>query len=309
MKPTKAVYVDWHMPRKRRGQIHICKKPWEIAMIIRTSYFSRHYNGLVPVLYCDPETLLYYQKLGMDKCFREIYPILPVNPDFDPSIFWAAGKFMAIDHIQENFMLIDLDAEIRYKIRFPDSDVFCSHVEGVTEDDSIYYPDPIYLDPSNYMENKYGFKWENKAYNTSILWFKDISVAKEYASAAMDFIRSIDTLSPGFDVAYILLAEQRFLYEFCKYKGLDVNTLISGIYWTKDIKRKIDPHFEKSDVDYIGKKGFLHVWGFKNEINIEEKEIDLYKSLLLSRPNLVKQIEESVSINNEIYESIKLLTL
>ncbi len=309
MKPVKALYVDWHMPRKRRGQINICKKPWEIAMIIRTSYFAKLYNGLTPVLYCDPETLLYYQKIGLDKCFKEIYPILPVNPDFDPSIFWAAGKFMAIDHVQENFVMMDLDAELRYKIKLPDADVFCSHVEGISPDDPIYYPDPAYLDPSDHLGSKYGFKWGNKAYNTSVLWFKDLSLAKEYSSAAMGFIRSISNPAPGFDVAYILLAEQRFLYEFCLYNAVKVETLITGVYWTKDTKRKIDPYFEDSNVEEIGKKGFLHVWGFKNEMNIEDKESKLYQSLLLSRPNLTKQIEESVSINSEIYESLKLATL
>jgi hypothetical protein len=308
MKPTKAVYVDWHAPRRMRGQISLVKKSWEIALIIRTTYFSRKYNYLNPVLYCDEDTLEYYKELGIDTCFDEIYPILPTKPDFDASLFWAAGKFLAIQHVNENFIMIDLDAEVRFEIDFNDFDVYCSHVEVVDKHDLLYYPEPEYLDPSNYLGNKYNFKWSDRAYNTALLYFKDLRIAKEYANSAMEFIRSLSFINPAFSVAYILLAEQRFLYDFCKAKGLNVKTLITGLYRLKNEVTKEEAYFEESNVKEVGTMGFLHIWGLKGEFKDDNpKGMDLYKSLLRSRPELMEQIQSAVSINDIIRQDQKVI--
>lgn len=303
MRPTKALYVDWYMPRKRRGVLTKFKKPWEIAMIIRSTYFSREVNGLSPVLYCDPEIYEYYKDTGLDRCFDEIYPILPTEVDFDPSIFWSAGKFIAIREMEDNFFMIDLDAEIRFEVDFSDCDVFCSHIEDVNENDLVYYPSPEYLDTNGYFLRNYSTPWEYKAYNTSLLYFKDLNKAKEYANEALNFISSIDKINPAFEKGYILLAEQRYLYKYCRDQRLDVKTLISGLYKTEDKLRKTACYFEESNVDEISERGFLHIWGFKNKIhNLEEEEQILFGELISSRLNLKDHIVECVRKNREIYD-------
>jgi hypothetical protein len=302
MRPTKAIYVDWFMPRKKRGAISKFKKPWEIALIIRSTYFCKEYNNLSPILYCDPEIHEYYKEVGLDKCFDEIRPILPTDPGFNPSIFWSAGKFMAINDIEENFLMIDLDAEVRFEIDFSDCDVFCAHAEAVVDNDLIHYPDPEYLDTNGYFTSKYGFNWDKKAYNTSLLYFKDLQIAKEYATEALNFIHSTDKINPAFEIGYILLPEQRFLYEFCKDKELNVSSLISGIYQPEDKLRKTPCYFADSNIDEITEKGFLHVWGFKKRIfNIEEEEQALFGNLISSRLNLKDHIIECVIKNRELY--------
>jgi hypothetical protein len=302
MKPTKALYVDWFMPRKYRGSNSLYKKPWEIAMIIRSTHFSKDVNKLSPVLYCDPEVYEYYKNTGLDSCFDEIYPTLPLEPKFNPAIFWAAGKFYAIRDMKENFLMMDLDAEIRFELDLSGMDLFCSHVEDIYSEDLNYYPRPEYLDTDNFLGREYHIEWGNKAYNTSVLYFKDLEIAKEYSNKALEFIESISNINPAFERGYILLAEQRFLYEFAKVKNLNVETLISGLYKPGDSDKKLPAVFENSNVDEIGKKGFLHVWGFKNQIHgAEEAEQTLFGQLIASRLNLRDLIVECVTKNREIY--------
>jgi len=305
MRPTKAIYVDWHLPRKRRGKVSLCKKSWEIALIIRNTHFAKTVNLLSTVLYCDKETLVYYETIGLDKCFDEIHPILPDSVRFDPDIFWAAGKFIAIQNSDENFLMLDLDLEIRFKLDIEECDIFCSHEEEIDDDNLLYYPLPEYLDPDNMICKKYGFEWSNRSYNTAILHFKDQSIAKEYSNACLDIVNQINEINPAFETGYMLLVEQRFLYEFAKAKGLKVKTLISGLYRERNERIKTEARFEESNSDEIGKKGFLHIWGFKNRM--EGEESSLYSSLLLSRQNLTKQIGECVDINNQILEKERII--
>lgn len=301
MNPTKALYVDWSMPRKFRGNKNLSKKPWEIALIIRTTYFAREVNSLSPVLYCDPEIHEYYKNIGLDKCFDEVHPVLPTNPGFNPSIFWSAGKFLAIREMKDPFLMMDLDAELRFPLDFSDCDVFCAHAEEINPNDLIYYPDPSYLAP-NYMLDKYGTEWDNIAYNTCLLYFKDLSVAKRYADEALKFIETLPSINPAFEGGYVLLAEQRFLRRMCEDEDLKVKTLISGVYKTEDPLRKIPSYFEDSDVEEIGKKGFLHVWGFKTKLhNMEESEQELFGNLISSRLNLKDHIIECVKNNRIMY--------
>jgi hypothetical protein len=304
MKPTKALYVDWFMPRKYRGSNSLFKKPWEIAMIIRSTYYSKSVNNLSPILYCDPETHEYYTKTGLDSCFDEIRPILPQHPNFNPSIFWAAGKFYAMKDMKDLFLMIDLDAEIRFELDLSDVDLFCSHIEDIYSEDLSYYPRPEYLDVNNFLKSQYSIGWENKAYNTSILYFGDLQMAHEYSNKSLEFIENIPNINPAFERGYILLVEQRFLYEFARAKNLKVETLISGLYKPGDQDKKLPAVFVNSNVDEIGKKGFLHVWGFKNQINgADEAEQTLFGQLISSKLNLRDQIVHCVTKNREHYGS------
>ncbi len=170
-----------------------------------------------------------------------------------------------MQHCQENFIMIDLDAEIRFKLDLSDCDVFCAHKEEVSEGDLWFYPNPEYLDTKKYLSDKYHINWGDLAYNTSIVYFRDINDAKEYSSSALEYIRNINDINPSFEgVAYILLAEQRFLYEYAKSKELKVKFLIEGKYIPTGAKNGISPFIE-SNLEEIAEKGFLHVWGFKNE--------------------------------------------
>lgn len=302
MKPAKALYVDWFMPRKYRGNNSLFKKPWEIAMIVRSTNFSKTVNGMSPVLYCDPEVYEYYQNTGLSACFDEIHPTLPLYPPFNPAIFWAAGKFYAMRDMKENFLMIDLDAEIRFQLDLSDVDLFCSHIEDIYSEDLNFYPRPEYLDVNNFISGQYSIDWGTKAYNTSILYFKDLEIAHEYSNKALEFIGNIPDINPEFEKGYILLVEQRFLYEFAKVKNLTVETLISGLYKPGDTEKKIPSVFQNSNVEEIDKKGFLHVWGFKNQINgADEAEQTLFGQLIASRFELRDLIVSCVTKNRELY--------
>jgi hypothetical protein len=142
------------------------------------------------------------------------------------------------------------------------------------------------------------------AYNTSLLYFNDLNLAKEYADSALDFIRGVGEINPAFEkVAYILLAEQRFLYEYCRSKNLNVGVLIEGRYIPIGLKNGVAP-FIDSNLEEVAERGFLHVWGFKNEMH-KNKEIEdsFFGSLMSSRLSLRDDIVNSVSRNYELYES------
>lgn len=297
----RALYVDWYLPRKFRGLSFPNKKPWEIAMIVRSTHFSRTVNGFSPILYCDPETHEYYKKTGLSDNFDEIRPVLPTKTKFNPSIFWAAGKFFAIQHCEDPFLMIDLDAEIRFPLDLESYDVFCTHPEGISKRDLTFYPDPAYLDQKNFFGKNVGITWSDKAYNTCLLYFKDRKISLEYAENALSFMESLDDINPAFEnICYILLAEQRFLYDFCRLRDLKVGTLLKGKYI---VDPNVGPQsFEEEEGDRVGKKGFLHVWGFKAKIATSKLEEDsFFGTLLASKPDLGEKIIDSVKKSMELF--------
>ena len=302
MNKIEAVYVDWHAPRKFRGASSPVKKPWEIALIIRSTYFAKEANSWSPVLYCDEITYEYYDKIGLLSHFDKVYPILPLTDiGFDPNIFWAGAKFIAMKNCDSPFVMMDLDAEIRFEVDLSDYDAFFTHYEGIIPGDIKFYPDPEYLDTGGFFKERYSFEWGEKAFNTCIFHIKDLTLAKEYANAALDFMYGVSSVNPAFEkVPYILLAEQRFVYEFCKIKDLKVGTLIKGEYIPTNYMHGVDS-FINSDLAEIGEKGFLHVWGYKSNLNSNDEEAESFFGNLISTvPQLSKHIVNSVSLNSEL---------
>jgi len=300
MKKIKSVYVDWFAPRSSRGESFKPKKDWEIALIIRSAYFSKEINGFSPVLYCDPVTEKYYKDLGIYSCFDEVFSILPESvSEYNPSVFWAAGKFIAIDHCDSPFILMDLDLELRCKIDLSECELFCSHIESIDNNCYLFYPDPYILDKDGYFEENQ-IKFGNEALNTALLYFKDLNFAKEYSSLAFNYMKSIkETDSRLENNSYILLAEQRLLSEMCKIKGISPKTLISGHYLpSKSVTGEKNPPFVNSNINEISKY-FLHIWGYKSELNDNHfLEIDLYRKLLTSSPLEIQEIiEKSIDSN------------
>jgi hypothetical protein len=300
MKPIKALYIDWHTPRRNNGNILPVKKPWEIVMIIRSVHFARKFNNLSPVLYCDIDTYNYYDKIGLLKHFDEVRPILPMNTVFNTSIFWAAGKFYAIMDCDDPFIIMDLDAEIRFTIDYGDCDVYCAHLERINPNDIHCYPEVSSLDKENYIANNFGIEWSDYACNTCIMSFSDLDFAKEYAGYAIKFMEDFDETKHEYSkIFYIVLIEQRFLYEFARSRGKKIGTLISGFYLPYSNGSSISASFENSDVDEIADRGFFHVWGFKNNIaENQTAEDDFFATLVLSVPEIKDSILEVVLMNH-----------
>jgi hypothetical protein len=298
----KAVYVDWHLPKKASGRLVTTKKSWEIAMIIRSTAYSKIFNNLSPVLYCDPETYDYYDEIGLLKHFDEVKQILPTEVNYNPSIFWAAGKFYAILDNDSPFVMIDLDAEIRFEIDFDGCDLFCTHLEGVSKNDLKFYPDFEYLDRDEILSSKFNIKWGELAVNTCILAFNDIDFSKKYAQSAIDFMESTININDSFSsVAYMVSLEQRFLYELAKLENKRIDFLIDGKYIPTNKDHGLES-FENSNVDEIGAKGFLHVWGYKKQLNDSpELESNFTNSLISTSEYMSSDILYSVNMNNKLY--------
>jgi hypothetical protein len=301
MEKIKSIYVDWSSPSLSRGRLNLSKEDWEISLIHRSSFFSREINGFSPVLYCDPITREYYEFTGISKCFDEVIDILPVGKEYNPGVFWAAGKFIAIKHCNSPFILMDLDLEIRKKIDLSTSEVFCSHLELIKDGNHEFYPDPLLLDKKGYFKNN-GISFTDKALNTSLLYFKDIGIAKEYADLALGYINSSPEINPLFyNSSYILLAEQRLLYEFCSKEGIPVETLISGHFLSEGSSSTINPHsFVNSNISEVSEY-FLHIWGYKKDLKDDPKlSKDLYERLTFSCPEWMRNpIIESCNLNSE----------
>lgn len=298
----KAIYVDWHLPKKSLGRVLPMKKSWEIAMIIRSTSYSRIFNELSPVLYCDPDTRDYYDELGLLKHFDEVKQILPTEVNYNPSIFWAAGKFYAIMDNDSPFVLIDLDAEIRFEVDFEKCDIFSTHLERISKNDLKFYPDFEYLDMDGVMKKKFNIEWTDMAINTCILSFNDIEFAKKYAKSAIDFMESTININDSFsDAAYMVSLEQRFLYELARMENKKTNFLIDGHYvpTNKDLGLE---SFENSNVDEIGAKGFLHVWGYKKQLSSSPELEEGFTNQLISTSGYMRSdIIYSVDMNRKLY--------
>jgi hypothetical protein len=308
MKNIKSIYVDWSAPKLSRGLSFGFKSDWEIALIARSTYYSKEVNGFSPVLYCDPLTESYYYELGILDCFDEVFPILPESPEgYDPGVFWAAGKFEAILHCDSPFILMDLDLEIREKIDLSDCELFCSHVELIDRNSCLFYPEPRELDREGFFEKR-GIGFGDKALNTSLLYFKDLNLAKEYSNLAMEYMKSISYVDPNMaNNCYILLAEQRLLSEFSRIKGITPKTLISGHYLpSKAVIGEKDPPFIDSNMSEVAKY-FLHIWGHKIHLDSDPSIAnDLYMRLLYSSPTEIQSvIENAVEYNHSLLQFVQ----
>jgi len=306
MEKIKSIYVDWSSPSLSRGRTNLSKEDWEIPLIYRSTYFAREINGFSPVLYCDPIIKEYYEFTGISKCFDEIIGILPIEGEYNPGVFWAAGKFIAIEHCDSPFIMMDLDLEIRKKIDLSNFEVFCSHVELIGDENNEFYPDPSILDSKGYFE-KNGISFTDSALNTSILYFKDLNAAKEYAKIALGYIRSFPEINPLYwDSSYILLAEQRLLYDFCRTREIKTDTLISGHFLSGDTSFS---SFVDSNITEVSKY-FLHIWGHKYELRKDPVlSRNLFERLTHSSPEEIKNsIIESSALNSKYSSSIEELT-
>ena len=134
----------WTKPATLRGVEEMSLWDFEWLTWLAGILEARNYGPVV--LVADERGKTFVEKVGLAKFYDEIVLGLDHIPSFiDPEIFWAAGKFFAMQHCQENFIMIDLDAEIRFKLDLSDCDVFCAHKEEVSEGDLWFYPNPEYL--------------------------------------------------------------------------------------------------------------------------------------------------------------------
>jgi hypothetical protein len=85
-------------------------------------------------------------------------------------------------------------------------------------------------------------------------------------------------------------------------RGIDVGTLISGIYIPREARDGKEPEFIDSDVNEVSERGFLHIWGYKKALNADPRlEEKLLGDLISSRLELKEDIIGSISKNFEIY--------
>jgi hypothetical protein len=68
-----------------------------------------------------------------------------------------------------------------------------------------------------------------------------LNFAKEYANAAIDYMNYIGLADDRFsNVSYIVLIEQRFLYELCRSRGKKIGAMISGNYIPTNYSKQVE---------------------------------------------------------------------
>lgn len=291
----KGIHIQYTLLKNRNK----LPSAWFVLLQLISSIYWKKYNGEM-YLYCDK---FYYEFIFKNKLnifWKEV--ILIDDNEFigiDTNSFWASSKINVIGKQNEPFVLIDNDLYLDFKIpeEFYNSDYSYSHREHLNQE---IYPSPITLcKPIEYEFNK-NFDFSIRPANCSILYFRDLEFAKEFAKESLDFMRDnlVNIKSTDFISSHMVFAEQRLLNVFGKYKRKKSKCLINDIFDPNDgfiiIKDHLDYEnpgiFNMEDI----KDKMFHLWGSKINANRD----NIFRDELIKRLLLIFKKESNFDINS-----------
>ncbi|MDR0821282.1 MAG: hypothetical protein LBN40_02295 [Oscillospiraceae bacterium] len=196
---------------------------------------------------CDKASARDADRTGLSQAYDKINDSLP--PDLEginPSMFWAAGKLLALRETPAPVVMLDTDFIVWELPRFADH-IIAAHREELLPD--------IYPEFSHFkMKSGYTFRKEFDKYvlpcNTAFLYLPDESFKQYYVSAAIDFMRSSADTSDN--LCPMVFAEQRVLPMCARICNAEIDTLL-------DYKRLYEPQ-----------TAFTHIWGAKRVLRTNE---------------------------------------
>lgn len=186
---------------------------WEILTLRLSALLWRKYNGRINIA-TDEAGALFLEKHALDKYYDEIKIILRLKwYGINQKKFWAAGKIVALQHIQSPCAIIDWDMLIWDTLHLANVQLAASHIEHI---DGVYYCPPESFD----MSPRYNFpvEWDFtvEPLNTSFLYIRDESFKNYYVQSSLNFMQfERNTTDNG--SSCMIFAEQRILAMCAQY--------------------------------------------------------------------------------------------
>lgn len=210
-------------------------KPLNICLWILSVLQWKRF-GHTPVLYTDKETLKDLRYYGVDKLYKEINTTVLTNKqitkEIDFSVCWSMAKILAYHHeltvLNNNVIISDTDL-IPLKHFKPSS----SYVWSEENYSNTYIPKQE-LDLCWKKDLPKWITTKRLGYNAGLVFIKNANYAKEYCETVIEYSKRENIRKTDFGFLMVNL-EQRFLYEYLKYKNIKPKTLTNqGQRFTKE---------------------------------------------------------------------------
>ncbi len=286
--PKVGVHVNWNAPKGKP------QPAWEILLGILSACYWTSVNGPID-LYTDEVGMEKVKNLGLGGLYRKIHLLdQEMWAGFDPKMFWAAGKFMAMLECNEPVYIIDQDLVLTKSMEEYNSDVVYFHRETLSPD---WYPENI----RNAVNSMYGEYAQKFAYNCALVHFKSVEKMRKYAGNSLRFInKNSGGLSLYPADAVMCSIEQFGLRQYCLAEELESTPIIKSIY-TPD---RIMDYWEAdengvNDIDEAG-NWIYHSWAEKGHLrNDFQASLDfsmhiitiLERKLGISMDPLIKKLD------------------
>ncbi|MCL2696768.1 MAG: hypothetical protein FWE74_01650 [Oscillospiraceae bacterium] len=199
----------------------------------------RKYNGEI-VHICDKQSAQFYEEFDV---WDSVKPIIPDDLEgINPTMFWAAGKLLALRETDSPVVMLDKDFIVWKKLELGDS-VVAAHREDLNPG---VYPDVSYFQmQTGYRFNPY-FNYTALPLNTAFLYLPDEDFKQFYVNMAIEFMKSAHDCSDY--LRYMVYAEQRLLALCADFLKHPVETLL-------DKDRLFEPQAD-----------YTHLWGEKQKM-------------------------------------------
>lgn len=275
-------------PKVRQGKVRFAK--FELLTWIASAVqWKRLYGGLDFIT--DAEGLLVLSKLGFGGLYDAVKVLDTPFNKINPSIFWAAGKIVAMKHYvgYEDVYSVDTDC-ILWKHMKQKSGLA---LVGLNYDNPEFYK----VVTEHYRNDLKGWGLKNRPINAAILGFNgycgDGSLLDVFTSVSLKFMETVSRRA-NLDSASMIFAEQKLSAEVCSQMGLEYGVLChadASTGW----------HIDCGDIPYI-----THLWDTKDTYRQSQTHRDAYISWLSDRicPVLgrAKSIWERIYNENDIVE-------
>ena len=198
----------------------------------------RKVNGKISYV-TDKTGADYLQKLGIAQVWDEVLPILDERQEgINPTMFWAAGKLLALREIPAPVAMVDTDFIVWEKLNLGDK-IVAAHREDIM--DGVYPPKEYFRFKKR--PDIDGLDWSVLPLNTAFLYLPDEDFKQYYVNRAISFMKQAADCDDY--LCYMVFAEQRLLSMCAQQLGRPVETLL-----------------EKDELFFMQNR-FTHLWGAK----------------------------------------------
>ncbi len=243
-----AIHVNSTLPylEKHRDGIYSIES-FSLYTTVLSALEWRKNNGEIRMC-TDKIGAEFYRKIGIDRVWNEICAVIPADMEgIDPTMFWAAGKLLALREMRGKYALVDEDFVVWKRLALSERVVTAAHREDISPD---IYPEPSEFGVDFPLLEK--LDREILPCNTAFLYIPDESFRDFYANQSIAFMKSAERC--GDYLCRMVFAEQRLLAMLCGYCGVEIETLLD------------------KDRLFVAQEDFTHLWGAKQAMRDNKRE-------------------------------------